>query len=132
MSVDFYELVLSQARIGAEETVLAVCAGPYDKTTLVNAGIRHAVISNIDYHDGVSEYAPYAWSYQDAENLTLEDESVDWAIVNGGLHHCASPHRAMCEMLRVARIGIVVIESRESLLMRIAVALGLSGDYELE
>lgn len=132
MSVDFYGSVVSQAGIGAEDSVLAVCAGSYDKVTLVNAGVRSAVISNIDHHDGVSEYAPYDWSYQDAENLTLKDESVDWVVVHAGLHHCASPHRAMCEMLRVARKGIVVIEARDSLLMRTAVAFGLTGDYELE
>jgi ubiquinone/menaquinone biosynthesis C-methylase UbiE len=132
MSVDFFGYVVSQAGIGAEDSVLAVCAGTYDKTTLVNAGVRSAVISNVDHHDGISEYAPYDWSHQDAENLTLNDESVDWAIVHAGLHHCASPHRAMCEMLRVAKKGIVVIEARDSLLMRTAVAFGLTGDYELE
>lgn len=49
-----------------------------------------------------------------------------------GLHHCLSPHRGLLEMYRVARKGVVVIENRDSLLIRIAVAMGLTGDYELE
>lgn len=38
----------------------------------------------------------------------------------------------MCEMLRVAKKGIVVLEARDSFLMRLAVRLGLSVDFELE
>ena len=131
-TVDLYSLVLRRAGVENDDNVLAVCAGTYDKTTLIEAGIRRAIISNVNFHDGVSEYAPYEWSFQDAENITLPDESVDWAVVHAGLHHCASPHRAMCEMLRVARKGIVVIESRDNLLMRAAVRFGLAAEYELE
>ena len=38
----------------------------------------------------------------------------------------------MLEMYRVARKGIIVIESRRSLLMQVANRLGLSPEYELE
>jgi ubiquinone/menaquinone biosynthesis C-methylase UbiE len=132
MIADFYGKVVQRVGIDPSDSVLAVCAGSYDKTTLLTAGVRHAVISNVDYHAGVSEYAPYEWQYQDAENLTVEDGSFDWCMVHAGLHHCGSPHRALCEMLRVARKGIVVIESRDSLLMRAAVFLRLTSEYELE
>jgi hypothetical protein len=49
-----------------------------------------------------------------------------------GLHHCASPHRGLTEMMRVARKGVLVMENRESLLMRLAVKFRLTGDYEIE
>ena len=54
-------------------------------------------ISNVDESGDV--YAPYAWSRQDAEALDLPDGSFDLAAVSAGLHHCASPHRALLEML---------------------------------
>jgi hypothetical protein len=48
------------------------------------------------------------------------------------LHHCASPHRALLEMYRVARKAAAVFEARDSLMMRSAIALGFTGDFELE
>lgn len=132
MSIAIYARVVADAGIAVDDTVLAVCAGNYDRQTLIDAGVRTAVISNVDFHAGQTDYAPYAWQYEDAENLSAGDESFDWCIVHAGLHHCASPHRAMTEMLRVARKGIIVIEARDSLLMRLAVRLGATRDYELE
>ena len=67
---------------------------------------------------------------QDAENLTYGDGSFDVVIVHAGLHHCHSPHRALLEMYRVARKCIVAFESRDSLLMRAAVRMGLTESYE--
>lgn len=67
----------------------------------------------------------------DAENLDLPDGSFDWTVVSAGLHHCRSPHRGLLEMLRVARRGALAIEARDSLLIRAAVALGVTDEYEL-
>ena len=58
--------------------------------------------------------------------------SFDWAIVHAGLHHCASPHRGLLEMCRVARKGVVVMEARDSMLIRLAARVGLVPNYELE
>jgi hypothetical protein len=52
--------------------------------------------------------------------------------VHAGLRHCASPHRALLEMYRVAKKAAIVLEARESLLMRLAVRLGFTNDFELE
>jgi ubiquinone/menaquinone biosynthesis C-methylase UbiE len=41
----------------------------------------------------------------DAENIPLEDDSVDIAIGNMILHHCPDPQRAIMEMARVLRPG---------------------------
>ena len=53
-------------------------------------------------------------------------------MVHAGLHHCGSPHRALLEMYRVARKAAVIFEARDSLMMRSAVALGFTCDFELE
>lgn len=129
---DFYLETIRKAGIGPDETVLVLCGGSYDRRTLEAAGIATAVISNLGHHDGATAYGNYAWERQDAENVARADGSVDWAVVHAGLHHCASPHRALCEMLRVASKGIVVVESRDSLVSRLARRLGLVPDYELE
>ena len=129
---DFYKLTISRLNIGIDDTVLVVCGGEYDRNVLFEHGLRNVVISNLAPHDSQIDYAPYSWERIDAESINLPDRSRDWVIVNAGLHHCGSPHKAMCEMLRVAKKGIVVLEARDSALMRVAVLLGLSVDFELE
>jgi len=52
-------------------------------------------------------------------------------IEDAGLHHCASPHKALIEMYRVCRKGILALEARDSLVMRSAVALDLVPQFEL-
>jgi SAM-dependent methyltransferase len=130
--MDFYTSTLSQLRNGPlsqDDTVLVVCGGARDAQKLREIGIRHGVISNLDTE---VSYAPYDWSHQDAEALTFADRQFDWAVVHAGLHHCASPHRALLEMCRVTRKGVLVIEARDSLLVRLAVRMGLTVDHELE
>lgn len=129
---DFYLDVVKQLGLAPEDSVLVVCGGAYDKRVLEACGVKNVVISNVDYHDGVASYEPYRWEFQDAESLTAPDGHFDWVMVHAGLHHCASPHKALCEMLRVSRKGVLIVEARDSLLMRMAVRFGLTGDYELE
>lgn len=129
---DFYFDVVKSIGFTPEDDVLVVCGGPYDARALANCGLKKVVISNVDHHAGVTDLSPYTWEYQDAEALTRKDLSVDWTVVNAGLHHCASPHKALCEMLRVSRKGVIVLESRDSLLMRLANLLGLSPRFETE
>jgi ubiquinone/menaquinone biosynthesis C-methylase UbiE len=129
---DFYGKVISGTDISDGDSVVVFCGGPYDAKTLAAKGVKNVVITNIDHHDGVKDLAPYTWAYQDAEDVTFDDLSFDWAVVNAGLHHCASPHLALCEMLRVSRKGVIVLEARDSLLMRLANRLGLSPRYETE
>ena len=71
------------------------------------------------------------WSHQDAQSLTFEDRSFDWVFVSEGLHHCRSPHRALLEMYRVCRVGLVAIEARDSALVRLAVRFGMADSFEL-
>jgi SAM-dependent methyltransferase len=113
------------------DSVLVVCGGDYDAQVLDGLGFATATISNLDsQYEG--RLSGFAWSHQDAENLTFEDASFDWAVCHAGLHHCASPHRALLEMCRVARKGAIFIEARDSLVMRLAVRLGFVSEYELE
>ncbi|WP_422281189.1 methyltransferase domain-containing protein [Bradyrhizobium sp.] len=62
--------------------------------------------------------------------MSYDDESFDAVIVDAGLHHCHSPHRALLEMYRVARKCAVAFEARDSLLMRAAIRAGLTEEFE--
>jgi ubiquinone/menaquinone biosynthesis C-methylase UbiE len=134
--MNFYARVLASLKktgqLAQTDSVLVVAGGASDRDALVAAGIADGTISNVDYHGGARNYEPYPWRRLDGENLDLPDESYDWVVVHAGLHHFAIPARGVCEMLRVARKGIVCIEARDSLLMRLAVRAGITSDYELE
>jgi SAM-dependent methyltransferase len=67
----------------------------------------------------------------DAEDMTIRDNSYDVVFAHEVLHHCRSPHRALCEMLRVARKYIIFMEPNDSLSMRLLVKIGFSFPYEL-
>jgi SAM-dependent methyltransferase len=109
--------------ISVSDSVLVVCGGPLDEAALRQMGFTDFTITNLD--SGMANHR------QDAENLSYENDSFDVVIVHAGLHHCHSPHRGLLEMYRVARKCAVAFEARDSLMMRIAVRLGLTMDYEV-
>ena len=135
MTKDFYaETVRAAMREGVLDLgmrVLVACGGQRDRDVLLACGLRDVTISNLDTRMRGDEFAPYAWSYQDAECLGFEDGSFDFVIVHNGLHHCKSPHRALCELYRVAKSGVLVFEPRDGALVRLAVRLNFGQEYEL-
>lgn len=54
-----------------------------------------------------------------AEATGLDDDSFDVVLVQDGLHHLQEPVRGFCEMLRIARSAVVMIEPRISLASRL-------------
>lgn len=124
------EQLLDDRLIVRDMSVLVVAAGHADRDVFRSLGFENVTISNVD-EEVTADVEPYAWSYQDAESLSYEDGSFDVAVVSAGLHHCRSPHRALLELYRVARVAVIALESRDSSLMRLAVRLGVVDEYEL-
>ena len=131
----FYDETLRQlldaGTISTGDKVLVVCGGSYDADVLKGLGFQSVTLSNLD-GSYAGHNADYVWERQNTENLTYADGQFDIVMVHAGLHHCASPHRALLEMYRVARKAVVAFEARDSLMMRAAVSLGFTGDFELE
>ena len=125
------EQLLEEGVVRRDLSVLVVAGGPADRDVLHALGFEQVTISNVDEAVAAESLAPYEWSYQDAENLEYADGTFDLTIVSAGLHHCRSPHRALLELYRVARVAAVALESRDSSLMRLAIRLGAVDEYEL-
>ena len=132
--VGFYRRVLEQLLergvIDREMSVLVAAGGKADRDAFRGLGFERVTITNLD-ETASGAVEPYEWARQDAESLTYADESFDLAVVSAGLHHCRSPHRALLELYRVARVAAIAVESRDSTLMRLAIRLGAVDDYEL-
>ena len=122
--VGVLEQLISAGTISKLDSVLVICGGSLDANVLEIVGFSNVVVTNLD--ETASNVR------QDAENLSYDSGSFDIVVVHAGLHHCYSPHRALLEMYRVARKCVLAFESRDSLLMRVAVRLGLTLDYEVD
>jgi SAM-dependent methyltransferase len=136
---DFYSETLrrlvNDGWMGLDSSVLVVCGGAYDRDVFHGLGFRRVTISNLDsrldsrMHG--DRFAPYPWSLQDVERLGFEDGAFDFVVVHQGLHHCHSPHRGLLEMYRVARVGVLAFEPRDTRLVRLGVRLGFGQEYEI-
>jgi SAM-dependent methyltransferase len=118
--------------VDRDSSVLILGGSDDDVASLGQLGFRDITLSNLeggirdsDTALGVKVIAA------DAEDLDLPDGSYDVIFVHAVLHHCRSPHRALCEMLRVARHHVVMLEPNDSASMRLLVRLGLSFPYEI-
>jgi SAM-dependent methyltransferase len=119
----FYVEVLKAAmRDGAlkqDDRVLVVCGSVRDEASLREAGLRNFEMSNIGGDVEV-----------DVENLPYPDAAYDAVIVHSGLHHCASPHRGLLEMYRVAKRCVILFEPADNLVTRLGQKLGIGQTYE--
>jgi len=131
---DFYAStvlkLVERGRISTSDSVLVTAGGMRDQETWLACGFRNVTISNLDDRMIGNEFAPFAWSFQDAEKITLKDNSVDFVCIHAGLHHCGCPQAAILEMLRVARKGILLFEPYDNLVTRLGLRLGLGQRYE--
>jgi SAM-dependent methyltransferase len=107
-----------------DEKMLVLGASESDQTALTALGFNKVTLS---------EFSPSDPSMLavDAEDIALPSGSFDALFAHEVLHHLRSPHRALCEMLRVARKHVIFMEPNDSLIMRMLVAAGLSFPYEL-
>jgi len=122
--------LVSEGWLDPEADVLAVAATEVDRDVMSAVGLRSVTISNLDERLRGDEFAPYRWSFEDASDLSFDDGSFSYCICHQGLHHCRSPHRALLEMYRVARRGVVVFEPHDTLLTRLGVRVGIGQRYE--
>lgn len=119
----FYAKVLNAAldcgAIAKDDRILVVCGGELDEASIKAAGLRNFTLSNI----GAKEVV-------DVENLPFASESFDAVVVHSGLHHCASPHRGLLEMYRVARRCVVMFEPADNAVTRLGKKIGFGQEFE--
>ena len=122
--------LVEQGRISKDDSVLVTAGGTRDKETWQSCDFKKVTISNLDDRMVGNEFAPFKWSFQDAEKLFLEDNSFDLACIHNGLHHCGCPQAAILDMLRVARKGILLFEPYDNLITRLGMRLGVGQKFE--
>ena len=114
--------LLEEGLVRRDMAVVVVGGGELDRRVLAGHGFESVTLSNLD---------PAKGDVEDAEALSYADGSFDFGIVSAALHHCRSPHGALLELYRVARVGVLALEARDSALMRLANRIGVAEEYEL-
>jgi SAM-dependent methyltransferase len=113
-------------------TVLVVGGMQEDAEVLRRCGFRRITLSNIsglpDDPEAANDLPLIAL---DAEDIRLPDCSYDIVFVHEVIHHCRSPHRALCEMLRVAKRYVLMMEPNDSAFMRLLCDLRFSFPFEV-
>ncbi|MFM8458135.1 MAG: class I SAM-dependent methyltransferase [Chthoniobacterales bacterium] len=116
---DVLRAALRDGTLRQDDRVLVVCGGPRDEASLREVGLSNFELSNIGGNVEV-----------DVENLSYSDGSFDAVIVHSGLHHCASPHRGLLEMYRVAKKCVILFEPADNFITRLGRRLGIGQTYE--
>jgi SAM-dependent methyltransferase len=119
----FYVKVLKAAldrnAMSTGDRILVVCGGDLDEISIKAAGFKNLTLSNISGQEAV-----------DVENLPFAAESFDAVVVHSGLHHCASPHRGLLEMYRVAKRCVVMFEPADNFVTWLGKKIGLGQEFE--
>jgi SAM-dependent methyltransferase len=123
--------LLADGILQPDMRVLVVCGSTLDRDAFREAGFTRVVITNVDERQAPADLSPYEWAYQTAEALTYPDNAFDLVVVHYGLHHCREPHRALCEMYRVARYGVLLFEPCENILTRLGRLFKVGQVYEV-
>ncbi len=117
--VEVIRAALADGALRPDDRVLVVCGSMRDEASLREAGLRNFEMSNIGGDVEV-----------DVENLPYPEGAYDVVIVHSGLHHCASPHRGLLEMYRVAKRCVILFEPADNLVTRLGQKLGIGQTYE--
>lgn len=126
---------LSSCQIAKEEKILVIGGSWQDVELLLSAGFEDLTLSNLQPELEVEARGNVRSKVRlltlDAERMDLPDSSFDCVFAHEVLHHCRSPHGALCEMLRVACKHVVLLEPNDSFSMRVLSWAGFSFPYEV-
>ena len=122
--------------INKNENFLLISASMYEIQILRDLGYTNFAIT---YHDEKEKENLQNYGFElnknlfkaDVRDLQFENQSFEYVITNATLHHVDQPHKAITEMYRVAKKGVLIIESNDSLTMQIACKLKFAEEFEI-
>jgi len=123
--------LIEQKLLAPTDRMLVIGGGPGEAELFGSFGFSDVTLLNINPEMGQG-VGGYRFVAGDAHALDHEDGAFDATFTSDCLHHCRAPHRVLTEMYRVARKTVIVVESRDNLVMRTAVRLGFVTDFELQ
>jgi ubiquinone/menaquinone biosynthesis C-methylase UbiE len=114
------------------KSILVLGASSDEASLFYKLQFRRVTLSNIDLAQlkGAEKYK-FKKIKIDFKNLfKIKNNSYDYVVVHASIHHTSKPHNVLLEMYRIAKYGILIIESNDSFVMRLSVKLNFSEDFE--
>ncbi|HKW17142.1 MAG TPA: class I SAM-dependent methyltransferase [Terriglobales bacterium] len=118
------------AGIRNDESILVIGGGNIDIVLLDTVGMKNYTLSNMTSAALARTDRQDKGTLLNVEDLQLEDNSFDVVFAHDVLHHCYTPHKALREMMRVARRCVIFFDPNDSAFVRMLVRLNLSFQYE--
>ena len=122
--------------INKDSNFLLISASLYEVKILKELGYLNF---SITYHDEdeKNQFLDFGFKENinlfksDLRDLSFKDKSFDYTITNATIHHIDLPHKAITELYRVAIRGVLVMESTDSFIMRLATKIKLAEEFEV-
>lgn len=124
------ERYIRSRKLATSGTLLVLGASEGDASVLQKAGWSSITLSNFQAGK-TNTIRGNDYLELDAEDLALPDDTFESVGAYEVLHHCRSPHRALCEMLRVSRRYVFLQEPNDSVLYAFIRRLGLLSAFEI-
>jgi SAM-dependent methyltransferase len=124
------EGALRRSGVGKDDSVLVVGGGNIDIVLLETIGLTNYTLSNLTSSAIARTDRQDSAPLLNAEDLRLPDDSFDVVFAHDVLHHCYTPHKAVREMMRVAKRCVIFFDPNDSAFMRALVRLNFSFQYE--
>ena len=118
--------------LNKSKSILVLGASSYEAILFHKLQFKIVTLSNIDLAQlkGAEKYK-FKKIKIDFRNLfKIKNNSYDYVVVHASIHHTSRPHNILLEMYRIAKHGILIIESNDSFVMRLSVKLNFSEDFE--
>ena len=115
------------------KSILVLGASSDEASLFYKLQFKRVTLSNIDLAQlkGAEKYK-FKKIKIDFRNLfKIKNNSYDYVVVHASIHHTSRPHNILLEMYRIAKHGILIVESNDSFVMRLSVKLNFSEDFEI-
>lgn len=118
--------------LNKNKSILVLGASSDEANLFHKLHFKKITLSNIDLAQlkGAEKYN-FRKIKIDFRNLyKIKNNSYDFVVVHASIHHASKPHNILLEMYRIAKLGVLIVESNDSFIMRLAVKLKFSEDFE--
>ncbi len=126
---DFVKRCIAEFILEKGASVLVCGSARSEREIFSGLDYNNVHFTGMDLRDEVSSGTPS--QFENVESLSFCDDSFDYAIIKDTVHHTSLPNKVLTELFRVSRKGFLVVEGRDSALIRVASKVGLTEQFEV-
>ena len=126
---EFVKQVMEKFIPERDASILVCGSARSEREIISELGYRNAFFTGMDLREEVN--SEIVSTFENVESLSFLDDSFDYALIKDTVHHTSLPNKVLTELFRVSRKGFLVVEGRDSALMRISSRLGLTEQFEV-